>query len=246
MIYIYDRIISDREREEYMYILAICTILCTIILFISCRTKISEEELFYDESISPVVKEIGDNEKIAINILKYVGNDTTKVEKNQDGKIKASFYNGNTDKITIKDTDDLEDCSRVVHIAHECIHSIQEKRLVKIHFLLSNIQILYFLGIFIYFFYNRDIDLRLSLLLVQVGIFIATFFIKIVLESDATYRGPELAFRYLENIAGKEKIEEFRVKVEKKLFGMIPMSYFGLYMQGALLLIIAQVGAILI
>ncbi len=236
----------DRESEEYMYLLTVCTILCTIILFFVCNRKIGNEDVFYDEKISPVVKAIGDNEKLAEEILKYIGNTTTKVEKNEDNKIKASFYNCNTDKITVKNTEDLDDCSRLIHIAHECVHSIQEKKLVKAHFILSNIQIFYFLGIFIYFFYNKNLELRLSLLLIQIFIFSATFFIKIVLESDATYRGPILAFRYLTDKIDKVSLRNFEKNVEERLYKMVPMSYFSLYMQGAVLMIITQVGAILI
>ena len=229
-----------------MYVLTLCTILCTIILFLICNKKIDNNEAIHNEIISPILKKIGNNENIASEILKYIGNSTTKVERNEDPKTKSSFYNGNTDKIIIKNTDDLEDCSRVIHIAHECIHSIQDKKLVKAHFILSNIQILYFLGIFIYFFYNRNIELRLTLLLVQLFIFILTFFIKVTLESDATYRAPNLAFEYLAEKVNSNELKHFKKEVENKLYKIVPVSYFGLYMQGALLLIIAQVGAIFI
>ena len=229
-----------------MYILVLCTVLCTITIFFICNKKLENVEVIHDNVVSKVVKEIGDNENVAREILNYIGNDRTKVECNKDENIKSSFYNCNTDRIIIKNTDDLEDCSRIIHIAHECIHSIQEKKLLKTHFILSNIQILYFLGIFIYFFYNKAPNLRLSLLLVQVFIFITTFFIKIVLESDATYRGPELAFQYLEDKVDKNAVIRFRKNIEGKLFSLVPMSYFGLYMQGAMLLMIAQVGAIFI
>ena len=229
-----------------MYILLICTVLCTIILFFISNKKVESTEVIHDEVVSSIVKRIGDNENLAKEILNYVENNTTKVEKNEDEKIKASFYNCNTDKITIKNTTDLEDCSRLIHISHECIHSIQDKKLLKVHFILSNIQILYFLGIFIYFFYNNNLDLRLDLLLGQVFIFIATFFMKIVLESDATYRGPELAFRYLSDKVEEKSLNEFRKNIQEKLYKIVPITYFGLYMQGAFLLIIAQVGAIFI
>lgn len=229
-----------------MYILAICTIFCTIILFFICNKKMDSNETIHNEVVSPILKKVGNNEQLANEILKYIGNTTTKVEKNQDSKTKSSFYNGNTDKIVIKDTEDLEDCSRVIHISHECIHSIQDKKLIKTHFIFSNVQILYFLGIFIYFFYNRDVNLRLTLLLIQMAIFILTFFIKVTLESDATYRGPNLAFDYLSEKVDTKTLKSFKKEIEDKLYKLVPISYFGLYMQGALLLIIAQVGAIFI
>ena len=229
-----------------MYILLICTIICTIILFLVCNVKTKPETAVYHDGVSEVVEKIGDNKQIAKEILKFIGNDKTQVEENVDPKIKASFYNFNTDKITIKNTEDLKDCSRVIHIAHECIHSIQNKKLGFTHFILSNIQILYFLGIFIYFFYNRNLDLRFNLLLIQLFIFILTFFIKVTLESDATYRGPELAFTYLKDKVNEKDLTEFKKNIQNKLYPIVPMSYFSFYMQGALLLIIAQTGAIFI
>lgn len=229
-----------------MYILLICTIFSAIVLFFISNKKVEKENEFYDEVVSGVVEKIGDNEQIAKEILKFIGNTSTTVEKNEDEKIKASFYNGNNDKITIKDTKDLKECSRIVHIAHECIHSVQDKKIVKASFILSNIQILYFLGIFIYFFYNKNSDTRFALLLVQVFIFIMTFFVKIVLESDASYRGPELAFSYLEDKMGSEELKAFKNSVRNKMCGIIPVFYFSIYMQGAILLMLAQVCALFI
>ena len=69
---------------------------------------------------------------------------------------------------------------------------------------------------------------------------------KLVLESDATYRGPQLAFSYLSQRVNNNVLEKFKKEVENKLYEIVPVSYFGLYMQGAFLLIIAQVGAIFI
>ncbi|MBE5813135.1 MAG: hypothetical protein E7314_05720 [Clostridiales bacterium] len=228
-----------------MYILIICTILSSSLLFFACHKKSNVEEVIHDEEISPILKNIGDNEVIAKEILGNLNNTHTGVEKNKDEKIKASFYNCNTDKIVIKDTKDLEDLSRVVHIAHECVHSLQDKKLQKIHFFISNIQILYFLAIFIYFFYNKNIELRFTLLLVQVFIFFITFFIKVVLESDATYRAVLVSLEYLHDKLNPKQLKIFKQIVEDNLYKLVPMSYFGLFVQGVILLIIAQVGAVL-
>lgn len=236
----------DRESEEKMYILIVFTVVVSLILFYICYTKLEKYEGVYNETLSPMVKKIGDNKEIAKEILKYLSNSSTEVEKNMDKNIKSSFYNCNTDKIVIKDTEDLEDCSRVVHISHECVHSIQNKKLLKCHFIISNIQILYFLSIFIYFFYNKNIELRFNLLIIQLFIFIATFFMKIVLESDATYRAVGVASGYLKDKIGSENSELFKKIIEEKIYKLVPMSYFGLYMQGVILLLIAQISAILI
>ena len=163
-----------------MYILALCTILCTAILFFICYKKINNTEVIYDEKISPVIEKLGDNEVITNIILKHISNYTTNVEKNKEKNEKISYYNVNNDKIVIKDTCDLKDCSRLIQICHECVHSIQDKKLLKLHFIFSNINILYFLGTFLYFFYNSGETLRMALLLIQIFIFLITFMLKII------------------------------------------------------------------
>lgn len=228
-----------------MYILVICTILSSSFLFWVCYKKSNVNEVIHEEEISSILKNIGDNEVIAKEMLSNLSNNHTSVEKNKDEKIKASFYNCSTDKILIKDTKDLEDLSRVVHIAHECVHSIQDKKIQKMHFFISNIQILYFLAIFIYFFYNKNMELRFALLLVQVFIFFVTFFIKIVLESDATYRAVLVSLEYLHDKLNPKQLKLFKQIVEENLYKLVPVSYFGLFTQGVILLIIAQFGAVL-
>lgn len=229
-----------------MYILALCTILCTAGLFFICYKKINNNEVIYDEKISPLVQKLGDNEVITNIVLQHLNNYTTKVEKNKEKNEKISYYNVNNDKIVIKDTTDLKDCSRLIQICHECVHSIQDKKLLKLHFIFSNINILYFVGTFLYFFYNSSENLRMTLLLIQIFIFLITFMLKIITESDATYRAPIVAYDFLSDKIDKKSLDEFKKKIEKEVYSIIPTFYFSLFMQGAMLLIINQVGAILI
>ena len=228
------------------YILLLSSVLCTAILFFICNKKIGKNEFIYDDKVSPVVEKLGDNEAITNIILRYVNNYTTKVEKNKDKNQKISFYNVNNDKIVIKDTTDLKDCSRLIQVCHECVHSIQDKNVLKLHFIFSNINILYFLGTFLYFFYDKRESVRLALLLIQIFIFIITFILKIITESDATYRATIIANDFLKDKVVGETLNNFVKKIENEVYSIAPVMYFSLYMQGAILLIINQIGAILI
>ena len=229
-----------------MYILALCTILYKAILFFICYKKINNFQVIYDEKISPIVEKLGDNEVITNIVLQRLNNYTTKVEKNKEKNEKISYYNVNNDKIVIKDTSDLKDCSRLIQICHECVHSIQDKKLLKLHFIFSNINILYFLGTFLYFFYNSSETLRMALLLIQIFVFLITFMLKIITESDATYRAPMVAYDFLSDKVDKKSLDEFKKKIEIEIYSIVPTVYFSLFMQGAMLLIINQIGAILI
>lgn len=229
-----------------MYVLTLCTILCTAILFFICYKKINNDQVIYDEKISPIVEKLGDNEAITNIVLQHINNYTTKVEKNKEKNEKISYFNVNNDKIVIKDTSDLKDCSRFIQICHECVHSIQDKKLLKLHFIFSNINILYFLGSFLYFFYNDNYNVRMNLLIIQIFIFLITFMLKIVTESDATYRAPVIAYDFLSDKVDKKSLDEFKKKVENEIYSIIPLFYFSLFSQGAILLIINQIGAIFI
>lgn len=229
-----------------MYVLAICTILCTVILFFICKAKVSNSNVIYDECISPILEKLGDNESITKDVLQYISNYNTKVQKNKDKNEKISYYNVNNDKIIIKDTQDLKDCSRLIQICHECVHSIQSKKILKMNYIFSNINILYFLLTFLYFFYNNSYGTRMILLIIQLFIFIVTFVLKIIVESDATYRATIVARDYLQNKVVDNAINEFIKKMQSEIYSIVPMFYFSLFIQGAMLLIINQLGAIFI
>lgn len=228
------------------YILVLSSILCTAILFWICYKKTNGNEVIYDETISPIVEKLGDNQVITTSVLQQLDSYTTSVEKNKEENEKTSFYNVNSDKIVIKNTKDLKDCSRLIQICHECVHSIQDKRILKLHFVFSNINILYFLGTFLYFFYDKRESVRLTLLLIQIFIFVITFMLKVITESDATYRAPKVAYDFLKDKVDEKSLNDFINKVEGEIYSITSLMYFSLYMQGAILLIINQIGAILI
>ena len=73
-----------------------------------------------------------------------------------------------------------------------------------------------------------------------------TFMLKIVTESDATYRAPIVAYDFLSDKVDKKSLDEFKKKVENEIYSIIPLFYFSLFSQGAILLIINQIGAIFI
>jgi len=231
--------------ESFMTILFIGTLITVLILSLLCmRGKMEEQEVFNPE-VSSAVANLGNNETLARAILKYLSNTHTKVQKNKDDNAKVSFYTCTTDTITICNNKDSKELARFVHVAHECVHSTQSKALLFFHFIISNIQILYFLGIFVYFFYAIESNLKFSLLLIQLFIFLITFFIKVVLESEASYRSISVASRYIESRTERKIATKFENCVKDKLYSLMPKFYFSLFIQGATLLILAQIGAII-
>jgi len=229
--------------ENFMNILIICTLVTILILSLLCvKGKVDEQE-FFEPEVSSAIVNLGNNETLARAILKYLGNTHTKVQKNKDDTAKVSFYTCVSDTITISNNKDPKELARFVHVAHECIHSIQNKALLFFHFIISNIQILYFLAIFVYFFYTDNQNIKFNLLIIQVFLFFITFFIKIVLESDASYRAISVASSYIESRTERRIALKFENCLKDKLYSLMPKFYFSLFTQGATLLLLAQLGA---
>jgi len=231
--------------ERFMIILLICTLITTIILSILCLKEKTEIKEIYEPEISSAVSNLGNNESLARSMLKYLRNTHTKVQKNKDDDTTVSFYTCTTDTITISNNKDSKELARFVHVAHECVHSIQDRTLLFFHFFISNVQILYFLGIFIYFFYAIESELKFSLLLIQLFIFLLIFFIKVILESEASYRSISVATEYIESRTDSKVARKFESSVKDKLYSLMPKFYFSLFMQGTTLLLLAQIAAII-
>ena len=93
-------------------------------------------------------------------------------------------------------------------------------------------------------FYNKIAVL--TLISIEILILLATFFTKVVIESDASYRAINLANRYLIEKFSKEDLIRFNEKVEVNIAKTVPMYYYTLLMQGGIMLIIAEVIAVIL
>jgi len=224
----------------YLFIATI--VMITVILGVYMK-KIKYDEIKYDKELSPIIQKLGDNIEITEEILKKLNNNHTKVINNLDEKSKLSYYNHSKDTIVMQKSEKQE-YARIVNVAHECVHTTQKKSYLIMNKLFSNIQILYFLFLAIFFFYTDNEKLKFILAVIQVFILFITLFAKIVIESDACYRSVVVSADYLEEKIGLEQSKKYRKKIEEKIYNMIPMYYINFLMQGAFMAIIVQLIAI--
>jgi len=227
-----------------MIYLFVATLSMVVIIISVYMKKINYNEIKYDEELSPIIEKLDDNIEIKKQILKKLNNNHTKVESNKDEKSTLSFYNHQKDVIVMQMCEKSE-FSRIINIAHECIHTTQKKSYLIMNKLFSDIQILYFVFLAIFFFYTNNEQLKFNLLIIQIFVLFITLFAKIVIESDACYRSVALAEEYLEDKIGAKNARKYRKKLEKIIYGAIPMYYINFLIQGAFMAIIVQLIAIL-
>ena len=183
--------------------------------------KVSEKALLQ-------IKVEEDNLSICKEMLCLLKNNHTKVEYNKDEKSNLSYYNHEKDVIILKN--DNKSSSRITQIAHECIHTTQEKSYLKANKFFSNLQLLYFAITLIIMFYIETSELLL--VSIQLLILLGTLFVKVVIESDASYRSVKLVEEYLENKISKEEKEQYIKDSAELVYKLMPVYYFNFFSQG--------------
>ena len=137
--------------------------------------------------------------------LEKLKNTNTKIEENKEQE--ASMYIAITNKIIIGNVSDT--FTRIQTIAHECLHSIQNRKLLIANFIFSNVYLLYYFTICILGLFNL-LQFKMMFLNIFLILSLAVYFIKMYLENDAMIKAKYLAKDYLdgENISSKEEIEK--------------------------------------
>ena len=162
------------------------------------------EAIAKDETLDELAKKYPDNIEMCKEYLKMLKNETVTIE--EDKNATNSLYIAISNKIMIADV--KNSYTRIQTIAHECLHSIQDRKLLLFNFIYSNIYMLYFIVISI---------LKLCHILSHEMVFLAIliiggcvyYFIRSYFENDAMIKARFLAKAYMENkkISSQEEID---------------------------------------
>ncbi|MBR6504860.1 MAG: zinc metallopeptidase [Clostridia bacterium] len=205
-------------------IIAIVLILILLTLKLILRINFKElKELETNKKLEKITNKFPENLVICKNILKKLNNESVKVE--EDKQSKTSLYIAVSNKIIISNL--KNSYARIQTIAHECIHSIQNKNLLLFNFVISNIYLIYYaisiiltiLGVF----GNSFLQIIILLLLSFIYYIVRSF-----LETEAMIKAEYIAKEYIEenDFCTKEEKEEL-INEYKKInkVGVITYNY---------------------
>ena len=186
-------------------IIIIVTIIAIIVIYSMMNVKIKElKAIALNKELNEIAKKLPTNKEICEQILKKLGNNTTQIEENENSE--ATLYIAIQDKITIGNTH--ESFTRIQTVAHECLHSIQDKKMLIFNFIFSNIYLVFFIIICI-----LTVCKKLSNEIMYSNIFLILSFIyyviRVFLENDAMTKSEYLAKEYLKE---KKILDEEEVK----------------------------------
>ena len=191
---------------EYIVIIVISIIFLGTLKFawnIRLKDIKKLKELGYNKELNEITNKLPENKQICQTILKKLHNETVEIKESTDNK--ASLYIVLSNSILIANIKDT--FTRVQTIAHECLHSVQNKRTLYFNFIFCNIYFLYFLVICILTFMR--LNSYPMLLLFGLVILGCTYYtVRSSLEMDAMLKAKPLTKEYIEEEGTLNKQEQ--------------------------------------
>lgn len=187
-------------------IIIIVAILAIIIVNTMMKMNVKElEKIALNSELNQIAQKYPKNAEICKSILKKLENKTTRIE--EDITSDATLYIAIQDKISIGNTHDS--FTRIQTMAHECLHSIQDRKMLIFNFVYSNIYIVYFVVICILAIIKKlpNEIMFSNILLILSFIY---YVIRVFLENDAMIKAEYVAKEYMEeqNISSPEEIKK--------------------------------------
>ena len=187
-------------------LIIVSIVLLGIILGFNFKKAKSLQE---DKTLEKLINKFPDNITVAKEMLKSLNNEKVKVEETKSNN--TSLYIAITDKILIANI--KNNYSRIQTIAHECLHSIQDRKILLFNFIFSNISMVYWVVIAILTLTHtiKNIEIHFIILLLFAIIKLA---IRGFLETDAIIKAEYLSREYMESkgILIKEELKDVMKK----------------------------------
>ena len=212
-----------------IFLLLILLIICVIYkININALKQIKRYETDCKD-LDEIVSKYPSNVEICKSMLKEIGNETVKIEENKD--YKNCLYIATSNKILIANIENS--FTRIQTIAHECLHSIQDRRKLIFNFIYSNIYLLFFLlTVILGMFKLIPNDLKMMFILVYTIMGYLYYFFRSFLENDAMIKAKFLSEKYMKkiNISDKAEIDRIVNKYDELYNLGVPLTNFNLFL----------------
>lgn len=177
------------------YIVIIIIIISIILLKLGLNIHINDmkkiKKIGYDKKLNDISNKFPSNKEICMEILEKLNNKNVNIEETKDSK--TSLYIAITNKIIIANINDT--FTRIQTIAHECLHSIQNRKILLSNFIFSNISIIAFIIFTILILLNIGNSYIYTQIFIGIGII--GYVIKAYLENEAMSKAFYLAKEYI-------------------------------------------------
>ena len=195
------------------------------------KAKIIKE----NKELERITDRFPENIEIAKEMLEMLGNKNVKIEEAKDTE--SSLYIAITNKISIADM--KNNYARIQTIAHECLHSCQDRTMLLFNFIFSNINIIYFILISVLTIL-KIINNQILQIVILMLFTLIQFTVRSYLEIDAMTRARFFSEKYIDKkklCTDQEKENLLKVYEKINSFG-IPFTVYSLLANGLIHILI--------
>ena len=186
-----------------MILIIISALISSVVMILLMPINIKKlNKIAIDKELNKISEKYPDNMEICKEILKKMENEKTQIEENIESD--STLYIALQDKIYLGNMHGS--FTRIQTIAHECLHSIQDRKVLIFNFIFSNIYILYFIISSILIIIKK---LPNELVFSNILISMLYYAIRMFLENVAMTKSEYLAKEYLKE---KKILDEEEVK----------------------------------
>ena len=188
---------------EFITLITILIITTILVKYIyKVKIKKLKQIAENNKDLDDIIKKYPSNIEICKSILKKLNNE--KVEIQEEKEANNCLYIAVSDKILIANMRD--NFTRIQTIAHECLHSVQDRRILLFNFIYSCFYVTIFyvaivLGIF------KLLPSKMLFLCLYIIFSFIYYFVRSYLENDAMIKARYLAKEYMEDVKISDKIE---------------------------------------
>ena len=189
---------------EFIVLLIIVIVMYLILRFIFDFNVKKIKELGEDKELDKLTQKYHENVEICKWYLKKLKNENVKIEEDKNSN--ATLYLVMSNKIFIANL--KESYTRIQTIAHECLHSIQSKKLLWFNFIFSNVYLVYF-GVICILALLKILPMKMTFLSIFIVFSLVYYAVRTYLENDAMIKARFLAKEYMQEkaISTREEID---------------------------------------
>ena len=197
---------------EFIILLIIVIVMYLILRFIFDFNMKKIKEIGEDKELDELTQRYPENMEICKWYLKKLRNENVKIEEDKNSN--STLYLVMSNKIFIANL--KESYTRIQTIAHECLHSIQSKKLLWFNFIFSNIYLVYF-GVICILALLKILPMKMTFLSIFIVFSLVCYAVRTYLENDAMIKARFLAKEYMqeEAISTQEEIDRIVNKYDE-------------------------------
>lgn len=189
---------------EFLILLIIVVIMYFVLMFFLDVNMKKLKDIADDKELDELSHKYPENIDICKEYLEKLNNKSVNIEEDKNSK--TTLYLIMSNKIFIADL--KNSYIRLQTIAHECLHSIQSKKLLWFNFVFSNIYLIYFLVVCVLAIFKL-LPYKMMFLSILILLGLIFYVVRSYLENDAMIKARFLAKEYMQEkgISNKDEID---------------------------------------